>query len=91
MEITNVPIVNNFHIWEAAVLKSLVLWGMDGVKCIDSHVYGDAQNSFPSLEKLRRSSEPHFFGGFRDMELWKIKFSANEWALWLNFSSSLGD
>ncbi|KAJ6734193.1 hypothetical protein OIU79_001449 [Salix purpurea] len=33
-------------------LKSLVLWGMDGVKCIDSHVYGDAQNSFPYLEKL---------------------------------------
>uniref|UniRef100_A0A6N2LDW3 Rx N-terminal domain-containing protein n=1 Tax=Salix viminalis TaxID=40686 RepID=A0A6N2LDW3_SALVM len=33
-------------------LKSLVLWRMDGVKCIDSHVYGDAQNSFPSLGKL---------------------------------------
>uniref|UniRef100_A0A6N2N779 AAA+ ATPase domain-containing protein n=1 Tax=Salix viminalis TaxID=40686 RepID=A0A6N2N779_SALVM len=33
-------------------LKSLVLQGMDGVKCIDSHVYGDGQNPFPSLEKL---------------------------------------
>uniref|UniRef100_A0A6N2LGR6 Rx N-terminal domain-containing protein n=1 Tax=Salix viminalis TaxID=40686 RepID=A0A6N2LGR6_SALVM len=33
-------------------LKSLVLRGMNGVKCIDSHVYGDAQNSLPSLEKL---------------------------------------
>uniref|UniRef100_A0A6N2LET4 Rx N-terminal domain-containing protein n=1 Tax=Salix viminalis TaxID=40686 RepID=A0A6N2LET4_SALVM len=33
-------------------LKSLVLGRMDGVKCIDSHVYGDAQNSLPSLEKL---------------------------------------
>uniref|UniRef100_A0A6N2NE04 NB-ARC domain-containing protein n=1 Tax=Salix viminalis TaxID=40686 RepID=A0A6N2NE04_SALVM len=33
-------------------LKSLELWGMDGVKCIDSHVYGDGQNPFPSLEKL---------------------------------------
>ncbi|KAJ6735162.1 LEUCINE-RICH REPEAT-CONTAINING [Salix purpurea] len=33
-------------------LKSLVLRGMDGVKCIDSHVYGDGQNPFPSLEKL---------------------------------------
>ncbi|KAJ6370844.1 hypothetical protein OIU77_001365 [Salix suchowensis] len=33
-------------------LKSLELWGMDGVKCIDIHVYGDGQNPFPSLEKL---------------------------------------
>uniref|UniRef100_A0A6N2M3N8 NB-ARC domain-containing protein n=1 Tax=Salix viminalis TaxID=40686 RepID=A0A6N2M3N8_SALVM len=33
-------------------LKSLVLLRMNGVKCIDSHVYGDAQNPFPSLEKL---------------------------------------
>ncbi|KAJ6370801.1 hypothetical protein OIU77_001330 [Salix suchowensis] len=34
------------------LLKSLELQGMDGVKCIDSHVYGDGQNPFPSLEKL---------------------------------------
>ncbi|KAF9664116.1 hypothetical protein SADUNF_Sadunf17G0122700 [Salix dunnii] len=33
-------------------LKCLELWGMDGVRCIDNHVYGDGQNSFPSLEKL---------------------------------------
>ncbi|KAG5227323.1 disease resistance protein [Salix suchowensis] len=33
-------------------LKSLALKGMAGVKCIDSHVYGDGQNPFPSLEKL---------------------------------------
>ncbi|KAJ6735209.1 DISEASE RESISTANCE PROTEIN RP [Salix purpurea] len=33
-------------------LKSLELGGMDGVKCIDSHVYGDGQNPFPSLETL---------------------------------------
>ncbi|KAF9664127.1 hypothetical protein SADUNF_Sadunf17G0123900 [Salix dunnii] len=33
-------------------LKRLELWGMDGVKCIDSHVYGDGQNPFPSLKKL---------------------------------------
>ncbi|KAJ6735195.1 hypothetical protein OIU79_002294 [Salix purpurea] len=33
-------------------LKSLKIHGMDGVKCIDSHVYGDGQNPFPSLEKL---------------------------------------
>ncbi|KAJ6735226.1 hypothetical protein OIU79_002321 [Salix purpurea] len=33
-------------------LKSLELHGMDGVKCIDSHVYGDGQNPFPSLETL---------------------------------------
>ncbi|KAJ6861502.1 hypothetical protein NC651_037549 [Populus alba x Populus x berolinensis] len=33
-------------------LKNLELDGMDGVKCIDSHVYGDEQNPFPSLESL---------------------------------------
>ncbi|XP_052304587.1 putative disease resistance protein RGA1 isoform X1 [Populus trichocarpa] len=33
-------------------LKSLVLRGMDGVKSIDSIVYGDGQNPFPSLETL---------------------------------------
>ncbi|KAG5227330.1 disease resistance protein [Salix suchowensis] len=33
-------------------LKRLELGGMDGVKCIDSHVYGDGQNPFPSFEKL---------------------------------------
>ncbi|KAG5227335.1 disease resistance protein [Salix suchowensis] len=33
-------------------LKRLELWGMDGVKCIDSQVYGDGQNPFPSLKKL---------------------------------------
>ncbi|KAG6742153.1 hypothetical protein POTOM_055441 [Populus tomentosa] len=33
-------------------LKSLVLHGMDGVKSIDSNVYGDGQNPFPSLETL---------------------------------------
>jgi Leucine-rich repeat (LRR) protein len=34
------------------LLKSLKLWGMDGVKSIDSNVYGDGQNPFPSLETL---------------------------------------
>ncbi|XP_011038270.1 PREDICTED: putative disease resistance protein RGA4 [Populus euphratica] len=34
------------------LLKSLVLNGMDGVKSIDSNVYGDGQNPFPSLETL---------------------------------------
>ncbi|XP_011001596.1 PREDICTED: putative disease resistance protein RGA4 [Populus euphratica] len=33
-------------------LKNLELDGLDGVKCIDSHVYGDEQNPFPSLERL---------------------------------------
>jgi hypothetical protein len=33
-------------------LKNLVLHGMDGVKSIDSNVYGDGQNPFPSLETL---------------------------------------
>ncbi|KAI5559531.1 hypothetical protein BDE02_17G117800 [Populus trichocarpa] len=33
-------------------LKSLVLHGIDGVKSIDSNVYGDGQNPFPSLETL---------------------------------------
>ncbi|KAG5227325.1 disease resistance protein [Salix suchowensis] len=33
-------------------LKSLALQGMDSVKCIDSHMYGDGQNPFPSLETL---------------------------------------
>jgi len=33
-------------------LKSLVLRRMDGVKSIDSNVYGDGQNPFPSLETL---------------------------------------
>jgi Leucine-rich repeat (LRR) protein len=33
-------------------LKYLQLYRMAGVKFIDSHVYGDAQNPFPSLETL---------------------------------------
>jgi hypothetical protein len=33
-------------------LKSLVLLKMDGVKSIDSNVYGDGQNPFSSLETL---------------------------------------
>ncbi|KAJ6735228.1 DISEASE RESISTANCE PROTEIN RP [Salix purpurea] len=33
-------------------LKRLVLHGMNGVKCIDSHAYGDDQNPFPSLETM---------------------------------------
>ncbi|KAL9344055.1 hypothetical protein Peur_064486 [Populus x canadensis] len=37
-------------------LKSLVLHGMDGVKSIDSNVYGDGQNPFPSLETLTFNS-----------------------------------
>ncbi|KAJ6861577.1 disease resistance protein RGA1 [Populus alba x Populus x berolinensis] len=34
------------------LLKSLVLRRMDGVKSIDSNVYGDGHNPFPSLETL---------------------------------------
>ncbi|KAI5559482.1 hypothetical protein BDE02_17G113400 [Populus trichocarpa] len=37
-------------------LKSLVLHGIDGVKSIDSNVYGDGQNPFPSLETLTLDS-----------------------------------
>uniref|UniRef100_A0A2K1R6J7 Uncharacterized protein n=1 Tax=Populus trichocarpa TaxID=3694 RepID=A0A2K1R6J7_POPTR len=33
-------------------LKSLKLWGLVGVKSIDSTVYGDRENPFPSLETL---------------------------------------
>jgi hypothetical protein len=38
------------------LLKSLKLWGMDGVKSIDSNVYGDGQYPFPSLETLTFNS-----------------------------------
>uniref|UniRef100_A0A2K1R6J4 Uncharacterized protein n=1 Tax=Populus trichocarpa TaxID=3694 RepID=A0A2K1R6J4_POPTR len=33
-------------------LKNLKLWRLDDVKSIDSNVYGDGQNPFPSLETL---------------------------------------
>ncbi|KAF9664152.1 hypothetical protein SADUNF_Sadunf17G0126400 [Salix dunnii] len=32
--------------------KKLELYRMNGVKCIDNHMCGDGQNSFPSLEKM---------------------------------------
>ncbi|KAJ6370852.1 hypothetical protein OIU77_001373 [Salix suchowensis] len=53
MEITECPNCEQLPPFgKLQFLKSLELQGMNGVKCIDSHVYGDGQNPFPSLETL---------------------------------------
>uniref|UniRef100_A0A6N2N7L9 Uncharacterized protein n=1 Tax=Salix viminalis TaxID=40686 RepID=A0A6N2N7L9_SALVM len=53
MKITTCPNCEQLPLFgKLQFLKSLVLRGMDGVKCIGSHVYGDGQNPFPSLETL---------------------------------------